>query len=34
MTDAVLAHDVLRECLDNSSLAWGLAACGIAQRIC
>ena len=31
MTDAVLAHDVLRECLDNSSLAWGLAACGIAQ---
>ena len=31
MTDAVPAHDVLRECLDNSSLAWGLAACGIAQ---
>ena len=31
MTDAVLPHDVLRECLDNSSLAWGLAACGTAQ---
>ena len=31
MIDAAPPHAVLQEFLDNSSLAWGLIACGIAQ---
>lgn len=31
MIDAVPPHAVVQEFLDNSSLAWGLIACGIAQ---
>ena len=31
MIDALPSHAVLQEVLDNSSLAWGLAACGVAQ---
>ena len=31
MIDPNVTHDVLREFLDNSSLAWGLIACGAAQ---
>ena len=31
MIDPNVTHDVLSESLDNSSLAWGLIACGTAQ---
>ncbi|AII45773.1 MAG: divergent PAP2 family protein [Synechococcus sp. BS301-5m-G54] len=31
MIETVPTHAVLQEVLDNASLAWGLAACGIAQ---
>ena len=31
MIDATPSHAVLREFLDNSSLTWGLVACGAAQ---
>ena len=31
MIDAAPSHAVLQEFLDNSCLAWGLIACGIAQ---
>ena len=31
MIDAMPSHDVLHEFLDNSSLTWGLVACGVAQ---
>ena len=31
MNETVPTHAVLQEVLDNASLAWGLAACGIAQ---
>ena len=31
MSETVPTHAVLQEVLDNASLAWGLAACGIAQ---
>ena len=31
MIDSSVTHDVLREVFDNSSLFWGLIACGIAQ---
>ena len=31
MIDATPSHAVLREFFDNSSLTWGLMACGIAQ---
>ena len=31
MIDATSSHAVLREFLDNSSLTWGLVACGAAQ---
>ena len=31
MIETVPTHVVLQEVLDNASLAWGLAACGIAQ---
>ena len=31
MIDAAPPHAVVQEFLDNSSLAWGLIACGIAQ---
>ena len=31
MIDAMTSHAVVHEVFDNSSLAWGLAACGVAQ---
>ena len=31
MIDATPSHAVLREFFDNSSLTWGLMACGVAQ---
>ena len=31
MIDATPSHAVLREFSDNSSLTWGLMACGVAQ---
>ena len=31
MIDSSVTHDVLREVFDNSSLVWGLSACGTAQ---
>lgn len=31
MIETITQHEVLREFLKNSSLAWGLAACGMAQ---
>ena len=31
MIDAMPSHEVLHEFLDNSSLTWGLIACGLAQ---
>ena len=31
MIESATSHAVLREFLDNSSLAWGLIACGTAQ---
>ena len=31
MIETTSSHAVLHELLDNSALAWGLAACGLAQ---
>jgi acid phosphatase family membrane protein YuiD len=31
MIDPSPSHAVLRELFDNSALAWGLVACGVAQ---
>ena len=31
MIEAMPSHDVVNEFFDNSSLAWGLVACGVAQ---